>query len=126
MIVGIGTDIIEIERVESAIKSNEKFLKKIFTIEEQKMFTEKYMRNEVIAGNFSAKESISKALGTGIRGFSLKDIEILRDDLGKPVVKLYGNCKELADKLGVTDIHITISHNRSMAISYAVMERKDN
>lgn len=97
-------------------------MEKSFTEEEQKMFIKKSMRNEVIAGNFSAKESISKALGTGFRGFSLQDIEILRDNLGKPYVNLYGNCRSLADKLGVTKIHVTISHNRSTAISYVIME----
>ena len=74
MILGIGVDIIEIDRIEKAIKKQNKFLEKIFTNKEIEYFQNRKMNIEVIAGNFAAKEAISKALGTGFRGISFLDI----------------------------------------------------
>lgn len=121
MIIGIGTDIIEIERIEEAIKKNKKFLDKLFTKDENILFEKKSMRPEVIAGNFAAKEAISKALGTGIRGFSFKDIEVLRNELGKPIAKLNGNIESI---VGINDykLNVSISHNNTNAIAFAILE----
>jgi len=85
MIVGIGNDIIEIERVEKAI-SKEGFIAKVYTQREIENIVKRGNRAETYAGIFSAKEAISKAIGTGVREFSLTDLEILNDDLGKPYV----------------------------------------
>lgn len=120
MILGIGTDIIEIKRIEEAILKNERFLEKVFSEEEIDMFKKRNMKSEVIAGNFSAKEAISKALGTGIRNFSLNEIEILRDELGKPIVKLSSNIEEIIAKN--YKISVSISHNKTTAISFAILE----
>lgn len=123
MIIGIGTDIIEIERISNAIKRNKNFLNKLFTENEINMFESKSMRAEVVAGNFAAKEAISKALGTGIRGFSFKDIEVLRDDLGKPIAKLTEKAESvLANK--VYNLNISISHSNLSAIAFAILEEK--
>ena len=75
----------------------------------------------MVAGNFAAKEAISKAIGTGFRGFGLKDIEVLRDELGKPVVNLSEKIYKLLDRKDF-NMHISISHNKENAIAYAVME----
>lgn len=123
MIIGIGTDIIEIERIDSAIKRNRNFLNKLFTKNEIILFESKAMRTEVIAGNFAAKEAISKALGTGIRGFSFKDIEVLRDELGKPIAKLSEKAESVL-KNKVYNLNISISHNNLSAIAFAVLEEK--
>ena len=80
MIIGIGTDIIEIERIETAVKRTKNFMNKMFTENEIKIFESRGFRSEVIAGNFAAKEAVSKAVGTGFRDFGVKDIEILRDE----------------------------------------------
>lgn len=120
MILGIGTDIIEIDRIQKAVEKNSNFLNKIFTEKEIKMFKSKNMRYEVIAGNFAGKEAVSKALGTGIRGFALKDIEILRDDLGKPVVMINENIKKIIGR--EHKISISISHNNKDAISFVILE----
>ena len=72
MIIGIGTDIIEIDRIENAINNNKRFLEKVFTIKEIEMFKKRNMRSEIVAGNFAAKEAISKALGTGFRYFIIR------------------------------------------------------
>ena len=121
MIIGIGTDIIEIERIEIAVKRTKGFINKLFTENEINMFESRGFKSEVIAGNFAAKEAVSKALGTGFRGFGVKDIEILRDELGKPVVNLNSNVYEILKRKDV-NIHLSISHNRTSAIAYAVME----
>ena len=120
MIIGIGTDIIEIDRIKKAIENNKNFLKKVFTIKEIEMFEKRNMRFEVIAGNFAAKEAISKAIGTGIRGFSLLDIQILRDELGKPIAYLSNNIDKVIKKNYT--INISISHNKTSAIAFAVLE----
>ncbi|WP_300257660.1 holo-ACP synthase [Clostridium sp.] len=126
MIIGIGVDIIEIERVKQAIQNNKNFISKLFTKKEIDYFINRNMNSEVIAGNFAAKEAISKALGTGIRGFSFKDIEILRNELGKPDVILHNGAKLIGNKLignnNSLKIHLSISHNNSNAIAYSILE----
>lgn len=126
MIIGIGVDIIEIERVRQAIQNNKNFLSKLFTEREIDYFISRKMNSEVIAGNFAAKEAVSKALGTGIRGFSFKDIEILRNELGKPEVILHNGANLIGNKLVGNNnslrVHLSISHNNSSAIAYSVLE----
>ncbi|WP_335935071.1 holo-ACP synthase [Fusobacterium polymorphum] len=121
MIVGIGNDIIEIERIEKAI-SKEGFKNKIYTQRELKNIEKRGNRTETYAGIFSAKEAISKAIGTGVRGFSLTDLEILNDDLGKPYVVV----SEKLDKILKTkkedyQIEISISHSRKYATAMAII-----
>ena len=121
MIVGIGNDIIEIERIEKAI-SKESFKNKIYTQRELKNIEKRGNRTETYAGIFSAKEAISKAIGTGVRGFSLTDLEILNDDLGKPYVVV----SEKLDKILKTkkedyQIEISISHSRKYATAMAII-----
>ena len=123
MIIGIGTDIVEIRRIKKIMndKSNS-FLKKIFTDKEIKLLEERNLRPEYIAGRFAAKEAIAKALGTGFREFSFRDITVLNDELGKPIVKLDGNAKKIADKNGKTILHLSISHGDDAAIAYDILE----
>ena len=121
MIIGIGTDIIEIYRIESAINKNNKFIEKLFTTREIKYFNERKLASNVIAGNFAAKEAVSKAIGTGFRGFEFKDIEVLRDDLGKPFIILSKGIDKIINKKNIR-FHVSISHSKENAIAYAVME----
>lgn len=121
MIIGIGTDIIEIERIEKVINRTSSFIEKSFTSNEIEYFKTKGLKGNVIAGNFAAKEAISKAIGTGFRGFGLKDIEVLRDEFGKPVVNLSNRIYKLLN-VGQFNIHVSISHSRENAIAYAVIE----
>ena len=121
MIVGIGNDIIEIERIEKAI-SKEGFKNKIYTQRELENIEKRGNRTETYAGIFSAKEAISKAIGTGVREFSLTDLEILNDDLGKPYVVV----SEKLDKILKTkkedyQIEISISHSRKYATAMAIV-----
>lgn len=79
MIIGIGVDIIEIARIKEAVELNESFIEKLFSKNEIEYLQTRNLRAEYIAGRFAAKEAVSKALGTGFRGFNMKDIEVDRN-----------------------------------------------
>ena len=121
MIVGIGNDIIEIERIEKAI-SKEGFKNKVYTQRELENIRKRGNRTETYAGIFSAKEAISKAIGTGVREFSLIDLEILNDDLGKPYVVVSEKLdKILRNKKENYQIEISISHSKKYATAMAII-----
>ena len=121
MIIGVGTDIIEIERIEKAI-SKESFIKKYFSEREITFFKSRNFKAETIAGSFSAKEAVAKTLGTGFSSFGAIDIEILHGVNGTPYVVLGGNAKTVAMEKRIENICISISHCNSYAIAYAVAE----
>jgi phosphopantetheine--protein transferase-like protein len=122
MIFGIGTDIVEIKRIKAAICRNPKFPERLFTEKELEYYRKKDMKAQHIAGGFSAKEAVLKALGTGLRGFRWKDIEILRGPAGKPMVRFGGSVKQFAEDNGIGIIHVTISHSKDFATAMAVAE----
>ena len=115
--IGIGNDIIEINRIEKAIKKAN-FITKVFTENEIKLFEIKSNRAEFFAGRFAGKEAVSKALGTGFREFSLTDIEILNNELGKPYV-IFKNSIESYNKKYFIDI--SISHCKEYATAVAII-----
>ncbi len=120
-IYGIGTDIIEISRIEKAINRTKIFKEKVYSEKEIEHIEKKKNFYASYAGRFAAKEAFSKAMGTGVRGFLLKDIEILNDELGKPVVYLYNEIKKLAEGL---KIQISISHSKEYAVSTVVLYKE--
>lgn len=122
MIIGIGIDIVEIRRIKGAVERNDSFIDKLFNREEVEYLKSRGFRSEYVAGRFAAKEAVSKALGTGFRGFNFKDIVIDRTSLGKPIVILKGKAKMIAQKYGDYKIHLSISHGEDNAIAYAVLE----
>lgn len=122
MIFGIGTDIIEIKRIKKAINRSPRFIERLFTEQELEYYKKKEMKAQHIAGGFSAKEAVLKALGTGLRGFRWKDIEILRGSAGKPIVRFGGNIKQFMEDNGIGIIHVTISHSKDFATATAVAE----
>lgn len=124
-ILDIGTDIIEIERIKKAIERNSRFLDKIFTEKEIEYFASKGFKPESIAGNFAAKEAVSKSIGMGIREYSFKDIEILRDKLGKPIVKTYNNLDQICIDYNVLEIKVSISHCKEYAVANAITLTKE-
>lgn len=126
MIKGIGTDIIEIERIKKAFERTPHFLGKVFTPNEEIYFQKINFRAESIAGNFAAKEAVSKALGTGFRTFAPKDIEIVRDALGKPLVQLYNGAEAIKKARNISQIHLSISHCKIYAIAFATLEGRDD
>lgn len=125
MIAGIGTDIIEVERIKNAILRNNSFVQKLFTDKEIEYLKKRKMRPEFAAGRFAAKEAVSKSLGIGFRGFGTKDIEIDNDELGKPFVILHGKADDIAAKYskdGKYKIHLSISHTNNYAAASAILE----
>ncbi len=122
MIIGIGTDIIETERIQMACRKDS-FLNRIYTDLELELFSESKTKGRFSpAGNFAAKEAVAKCLGTGFLGFSPRDIEILREKSGKPIAVLHGGALEAAKALGISKMHLTISHCQSYACSTAIAE----
>ena len=122
MIYGTGTDIVEIKRIEKAL-NKESFVKKCFTENEIIYLKSKNFSPETAAGIFAAKEAISKALGTGFRGFMPQDLEILHNEFFKPCVNLLPKAEKIAASLGVNNIHISISHCKDYALAFAVTEK---
>ena len=121
MIIGLGTDIIEIERVRRAV-GRENFRNKVFTEIEQS-YCESRGKNSAAsyAARFAAKEAFFKALGTGIIT-RLTDVEIVNDERGAPKINLRGKAKTLAESKGVEKIFISLSHSRDFATAICMLE----
>ena len=122
MLVGVGCDVIEIARVAKAME-RKAFVERVYAPEEIAYCQGRGKQAaSSFAARFAAKEAVLKALGTGLRGGELTEIVIINDELGKPSVQLRGYHAELAQKLGVKNIAISMSHSRATALAYVVME----
>ncbi|HPZ07278.1 MAG TPA: holo-ACP synthase [Candidatus Eremiobacteraeota bacterium] len=119
MITGIGTDIIEIDRIKKACE-NPRFIDRVFTEREKDYSSSKVRSAQHFAARFASKEATMKALG---KGFSFQDIEVVNNEEGKPEILLHGNAKEYAQKSGIDKIFLTISHSQNMAIAFVVMRK---
>jgi holo-[acyl-carrier protein] synthase len=124
MIVGLGIDIAEIDRIEQTIaRYDRSFLERIFTPAEIAYCQRHRNAAERFAGRFAAKEAAMKALGTGWRkGVRWLDIEVTRSASGKPSLALAGVAREFADKLGVRHIALTITHSGNTAMAQVIFE----
>lgn len=124
MIFGIGTDIIEVARMEKHLENNDALMKKLYTEAEQKYCNKgKVTKYQCFAARFSAKEAFFKALGTGYRyGMAFHEIEVLNDELGKPYIVMHGKVKEYFKEQKIKSIHLSISHVKEMANAFVVLE----
>ena len=123
MIYGIGIDIIEVERVKKQLIRNKGLREKIFTEEEITYCESKRYSYRYYAARFAAKEAFFKALGTGWRyGFEFKEIEIINNELGKPEIFTFGKIKKFIKEKKISNIHISISHIKSVATAYVTLE----
>ncbi len=125
MILGIGIDLVNIPRIERILKKwGDKFKKKAFS-EGEINYSEGYKRNyEHFAANFAVKEAFFKALGKGFRGnLRIHDVEVLRDENGKPYINLHGRAKLSTELVGVTSIHTSISHDVEYSVAVVILER---
>jgi holo-[acyl-carrier protein] synthase len=124
MIVGLGVDIAEVDRVEAAIRRHgEAFLRRIFTAAEIAYCERHRNKAERYAGRFAAKEATMKALGTGWRkGVRWVDIEVVRNSSGKPSVLLRGMAKQFAEQLRVRNISLSITHSGLTALAQVIFE----
>ena len=124
MIVGLGVDIAEVERVRAAIERHgETFLRRIYAPAER-AYCERYRNKyERYAGRFAVKEAAMKALGTGWRrGIRWTDIEVARQKGGKPSLELHGAARTIADELGVKHIALSITHTAAQALAQVIFE----
>jgi holo-[acyl-carrier protein] synthase len=124
MIIGTGIDIIELDRIKNAIERRPRFIDRIFTEDEKAYFEKKNYKIESIAVTYAAKEAMLKALGTGLRNVTWRDIEVVRDRQGAPSINLYGKAKEKAHSLKIELIHVSLSHSKAYGIASVVCEGK--
>ena len=125
-IVGLGTDIVECVRIRKMIEQHgELFLQRVYTDREIRYCQARRQATEHFAGRWAAKEAVLKALGTGWRrGISWRDVEIRNDASGQPRIAVRGEAKEIAKKLRLTDVLVTISHCRTLAVAQAIAIRE--
>jgi len=123
MILGIGTDIIEVARIEKSITNGTRFREKMFTENEQKYCETKKYKGQNYAARFAAKEAFFKAIGTGYRGgIGFKDIEIINNELGKPDIKLSDKAIKLFKDYKIKKIHVSLTHLKKYASANVVIE----
>ena len=124
MIVGLGLDIAEVDRIEAAIlQHGAPFIERLFTPNEAAYCESHKNRYERYAARFAAKEATMKALGTGWRhGIRWRDIEVARERGGKPTIRLEGVAREFAERLGVKHISLTITHSGNLALAQVIFE----
>ncbi len=113
-----GIDLIEISRIEKSME-NPRFLTRVFSVEELALLQERNFRAETVAASFAAKEALAKALGTGVRGFALREISVLRDSLGKPYFQFDGRAKELVEASGLS-FSVSLTHTETTAAAFVI------
>ncbi len=123
-IIGTGVDIVETSRISDLMGNHpERFLERCFTEIEQRDSDSSKRQLEHLGARFAAKEAALKALGTGwSQGIGWTDIEVLKEDSGKPYLNITGRAKEIADELGVSKWHLSMSHITTHAIATVIAE----
>ena len=126
VVLGVGVDAIEIGRVETALRRTPGLLAHLYTERERAGCMTRCgdTRYPGLAARFAAKEAVAKAFGTGVRGFAFRDIEVLNDELGRPVVHLHDGAATLAAQRGVGIVHLSLSTSATLAIANVVMEAR--
>ena len=124
MVIGLGTDLIEIERIERSIQRfGDAFLERVYTPGEIAYCERKKNAAESLAARFAAKEAGAKALGTGIsRGVGWREFEVRRQPGQRPELHLSGRAAEIAARLGVLHVSLSLSHSRSVSIAVVIAE----
>ena len=123
-IVGIGTDIIEISRIEKQTINSQRLAERVLTVNEMAHYNEHNFPARFLAKRFAAKEAAVKALGTGIgNGISFQQIEVGNLESGQPYITLSGKAKLVSDEMGITSSFISISDEQKYAVATVVMER---
>lgn len=125
MIAGIGVDLVTISRIEGVYQRHgERFAKRILAPEELQQLTEQKNPEGFLAKRFAIKEAAVKALGTGERGgVLLKDFYLEHDELGKPILRIDGKAKLVADQQGINSMHVSLSDEGNQVVAFVVFER---
>ena len=123
MIKGIGVDIIEVGRIRRLLERDRRFVDRIFTATEIRYCAGKFYPEQHFAARFTAKEAFMKAMGTGWEpAMGWKDVAVENDPQGKPQLRLSRRLRERFSRLGLTDIHLSLSHTREHAVAMVVLE----
>ena len=124
MIAGIGTDIAEVKRFEKWV-DNPEMIERFFNVKEYSSAGSKAAKCQHYAVRFAAKEAFSKALGTGITGFGLKEVYITNDSEGKPLLNIEGSALSIMkERLGDCNAFVTLSHEKEYAVAFVILEKK--
>ena len=124
MIYGIGTDIVEVSRIEASIAQfGDDFAKRILAESEYPSYQESHIKPRFLAKRFAAKEAFSKALGTGLRApATFQNIAVSHDELGKPILILAAELQAFMNSKNITQTHISISDEKNLAAAFVVLE----
>jgi|SRR5580658_9386991 holo-[acyl-carrier protein] synthase len=124
MILGIGTDLAEVPRIQKSIdRYGDRFLQRVYTEAEIAYATRKANAGERFAARFAAKEAGMKALGTGLRmGITWKDFEVANEPSGRPGLRFHGAALEIATRMGVRRISLSLTHTSELAMAVVVLE----
>ena len=124
MIFGIGTDIVEVSRIESSINQfGDDFANRILADSEFASYQQSQIKPRFLAKRFAAKEAFSKALGTGLRApATFQNIAVSHDDLGKPVLVLAAELQVFLQSKNIVNMHISISDEKNLAAAFVVLE----
>lgn len=123
-ILGLGTDIVEIARIEGVIaRSGDRLARRVLSENEWAIWETHQQPVRFLAKRFAVKEAASKAMGTGIRnGLAFNQFEIYNDELGKPKLRLWGEAQRLAEQMGIVNIHVTLADERHYACATVIVE----
>jgi holo-[acyl-carrier protein] synthase len=126
MIAGIGTDIIEVERIAAKIEKENGFRELVFSQNEIQYCESKAHKYEHYAARLAVKEALAKALGTGwLEGTNINEAEVLNDEKGKPCLEFVGETAAIISAMNFTAFHVSISHTKSMATAIVIVEKND-
>jgi holo-[acyl-carrier protein] synthase len=123
MIVGIGVDAVEIDRFRRSLERTPSMKTRLFTHEELEYVEPHDDPTASLAARFAAREAVMKAMGVGLGAFEFHDVWVQRADSGRPTLAVTGRAEQIANELGVTDWHLSITHTDTTAIAYVIAVR---
>ena len=123
MVVGLGVDIVEVDRIRKALENQPKMVQKVFTAQEAEYCTTRKNQYQHFAGRFAAKEAALKALGTGwAEGIRWRDVEVSSEPSGQPYLHFHGKAEEVFESLSAGNAFLTITHARTYAVAVVILE----
>lgn len=122
MMIGIGIDLVDVQRFRKVLKRREKIGARLFTDNELSYCHAAIDPTERMAVRFAAKEAVMKALGVGLGGVRFREIEVIKDPSGRPSLTLHGNAAQLAADTGIRHWHLSLSHTSSVAEALVIAE----
>jgi len=126
MVAGIGTDIIEVDRIAAKMEKENGFRELVFSQNEIQYCESKTHKYEHYAARLAVKEALAKALGTGwLEGTNINEAEVLNDEKGKPYLDFVGETAAIISAMHINAFHVSISHTKSMATAIVIVEKND-